>query len=159
MVLVADELKKKRADLGAQIEELRIQIAALEQQQIAFDLVIRTYEPDYMPDTSGAVRRSKRVAPSPNSITQLFMGFARRSFVLRTLRKAESPMSTADFARVFATETGLAEDDVRLGQSCSALLPLTEFTENHVAVRMSRKGIFRKAKTVPVVTENSRRHA
>lgn len=68
MVLVADELKKKRADIGVQIEELRIQIAALEQQQIAFDLVIRTYEPDYMPDTSGTVRRAKRTASSPNRI-------------------------------------------------------------------------------------------
>jgi hypothetical protein len=116
MVLVADELKRKRAELGEQIEGLRSQIAALEQQQTAFDLVIRTYEPDYMPDASGTLRRSKRAAPSPNSITQLFKGFDRRSFVLRTLRKAESPMSTADFARVFATETGLPEDDARLGQ-------------------------------------------
>jgi hypothetical protein len=116
MVLIADELKRKRAELGEQIEGLRIQISALEQQQIAFDLVIRTYEPDYMPDASGTVRRSKRETPSPNSITQLFKGFDRRSFVLRTLREAESPMSTADFARVFATETGLPEDDARLGQ-------------------------------------------
>jgi len=116
MVLVADELKRKRADLGAQIEELRIQIAALEQQQIAFDLVIRTYEPDYMPDASGTVRRAKRTSSSPNGITQLFKDFDRRSFVLRTLREAERPMSTADFARIFTIETGLSDDDARLGQ-------------------------------------------
>ena len=44
-------------------------------------------------------------------------------------------------------------------ESCGALLALTEFTENHSPARMSWKLIFRKAKTVPVVTENSRRQA
>lgn len=42
--------------------------------------------------------------------------------------------------------------------SCRALLPFTQFTDSHSPVRMSRKGIFRKAKTVFEVTENSRRH-
>ena len=37
MVLVADELKKKRAEIGLKVEEMRAQIVALEQQQAAFD--------------------------------------------------------------------------------------------------------------------------
>lgn len=46
MVLVADELKKKRAEIGLGIEEMRAQIAVLEQQQAAFDVVIQADEPD-----------------------------------------------------------------------------------------------------------------
>jgi hypothetical protein len=42
MVLVADELKKKRAEIGLKVEEMRAQIVALEQQQAAFDVVIQT---------------------------------------------------------------------------------------------------------------------
>ena len=43
-------------------------------------------------------------------------------------------------------------------ESWKALFPSTEFTDSHSAVRMSRKDIFRKAKTVFEVTESSRRH-
>ncbi len=49
MVLVADELKRKRSDIGSKIEELRAQIVSLERQQAAFDVVIQTYEPEYSP--------------------------------------------------------------------------------------------------------------
>lgn len=117
MVLVADELKRRRAEIGIQIEELRGQIATLEQQQAAFDLVIQAYEPGYLPETSSVVRRrQKRQGQSTNNISELFKGFDRRSFVLRTLREAHRPITTAEFARAFARETGLAEDDTRLGQ-------------------------------------------
>ena len=49
MVLVADELKRKRAEIAAKIEELRPQIVSLEQQQASFDVVIQAYEPEYSP--------------------------------------------------------------------------------------------------------------
>ena len=40
----------------------------------------------------------------------------RRGFVLRTRREAGRPITTAECAQAFARETGLAEDDARLGQ-------------------------------------------
>ncbi|UFS80156.1 hypothetical protein LPB79_02415 (plasmid) [Rhizobium sp. T136] len=42
--------------------------------------------------------------------------FDRRGFILRTLREAGRPISTAQCAQTFARETGFGEDDARLGQ-------------------------------------------
>lgn len=60
MVLVADELKKKRAEIGLRIEEMRAQIAVLEQQPAAFDVVIQADEPDYKPICEPLVARRCR---------------------------------------------------------------------------------------------------
>jgi prefoldin subunit 5 len=38
-MLVVEELKKRREELGAKIEALRGEIASLEQQRAAFDIV------------------------------------------------------------------------------------------------------------------------
>lgn len=117
MALVAEELKRRRSEIGVQIEQMRRQIATLEQQQAAFDLVIQTYEPEYLPEATGVTRRrQKRQEKNANSVSDLFKDFDRRGFVLRTLRDAGRPMTTAEFSRVFASETGLTEDDDRLGQ-------------------------------------------
>lgn len=116
MVLVADELKRKRADIDIQIEVLRRQIVVLEQQQAAFDVVIRTYEPDYAPAaTSGSVPR-RRKGDGADGISALFKNIDRRSFTLRTLRQARRPITTAECALAFAREVGLEQNDPRLGQ-------------------------------------------
>jgi hypothetical protein len=93
------------------------QIVVLEQQQAAFDVVIRSYEPDYSPVSDGsAVRRRRKLdGVDMNGISVLFKGFDRRSFVLRTLQEAGRPITTADFAAAFARENGLGEYDARLG--------------------------------------------
>ncbi len=63
MALVADELKRKRAEIGSRIDELRAEIALLERQQSAFDEVIQSYDPEYIADMAPrAVRRRKREA-------------------------------------------------------------------------------------------------
>ncbi|CVI63188.1 hypothetical protein CFBP4996_27450 (plasmid) [Agrobacterium leguminum] len=69
MVLVAEELKNKRAEIGLKVEEMRAQIVALERQQVAFDVVIQTYELDYSPVSESRIldRRRKRVATDPVS--------------------------------------------------------------------------------------------
>lgn len=115
MVLVADELKRKRAEIGIKIEELRAQIVSMERQQAAFDMVIRTYEPDDSPvGTPRAATRRKR--QGVDEVSELLKHIDRRGFVLRTLREAGRPITTAECAQAFARETGLAEDDARLGQ-------------------------------------------
>jgi hypothetical protein len=61
MVLVADELKKKRAEIGMKVEEMRAQIVSLE-QQAPFDVVIQTYEiGNRLSQTLDQLARAKRV--------------------------------------------------------------------------------------------------
>ncbi len=49
MVLVVDELKRKQVETGLRVGELRAQIILVEQQQAAFDVVMRSYDPDHAP--------------------------------------------------------------------------------------------------------------
>lgn len=91
MAVVTDELKRKRAEIGVPIEDLRKQIAILEQQQAAFEIVVRSYEPDYSPEAVNS------------------KNFERRGFVFRMLRQAGRPITAADFATAFAREKGLGE--------------------------------------------------
>lgn len=112
MVLVVDELKQRRAEIGAEINDLRKQISTLEQQRAAFDVVIRSYEPDY--EAAPATKLRKRGGSA--AVSTLFKDFDRRGFTLRTLREAGKPISTAECAQAFAREIGLDQDDPRMGQ-------------------------------------------
>lgn len=115
MVDVADELKRKNAEIGAEIDDLRRRISTLEQQRAAFDVVIRAYEPGYSASTSPSVAR-RRKGDGADGITDLFKDFDRRSFTLRTLRQAGRPITTAECALAFAREVGLEQDDARMGK-------------------------------------------
>ncbi|MGX9989267.1 hypothetical protein N2600_16355 [Rhizobium sp. WSM1274] len=123
MVLVADELKRKQAEIRLRIEELRLELAALEQQQAAFVVVIRTYEPEYDPGTEPRVfrRRSKRDGSNTDGVSDLFRDFDRRGFALRTLREAGRPITTVECATAFARETGLGDNDAGPGKIGNAL--------------------------------------
>lgn len=115
MVLVADELKRKRAEIDTKIEELRAQIVSMERQQAAFYVVIQSYEPEYSP--AGAPRpTARRKRQGVDEVSEMLKDIDRRGFVLRTLREAGRPITTAECAQAFARQTGLAEDDARLGQ-------------------------------------------
>ncbi len=113
---VADELKRKSAEIGAEIDDLKKQISMLEQQRCAFDIVIRTYEPDYASATSTVGTARRRKSDGADGISALFKGFDRRSFTLRTLRQAGHPITTAECALAFAREVGLEHDDPRMGK-------------------------------------------
>lgn len=115
MANIADELKRKSAQIGAEIDDLRNRISTLEQQRIAFAVVIRTYDPGFSgAPSSSAVRRRKGAGTA--DISDLFKDFDRRSFTLRTLRQAGRPITTGECALAFAREVGLEEDDVRMGK-------------------------------------------
>jgi len=47
LIFVANELKKKRAEIGVKVEELRALMLVLEQRQAVFEVVIRM--PGYSP--------------------------------------------------------------------------------------------------------------
>lgn len=76
MTLVVDELKKKRAETDLRISEMQAQISVLEQQA--------TFDESRMMSTRISQLSSKASAA--------------RGFVLRTLREAGRPITTADFA-------------------------------------------------------------
>ncbi|MCS4095938.1 hypothetical protein [Rhizobium sp. BK176] len=114
MVDVTGELKRKSAEIGAEIDDLRKRLSTLEQQRAAFDVVIQTYEPGYAAAASlGVVRR--RGGEGANGISALFKDFDRRSFTLRTLRQAGRPITMAECGSAFAREIGLEEGDPGMG--------------------------------------------
>jgi hypothetical protein len=113
---VVEELRKKREELGARIEALRGEIALLEQQRVAFDVVLRVYDESYRPDSVVRVRSRKPPRIAASSVTPLLKHVDKRGTLLRILREAEAPVSTTDCAKQVALQIGLTEDDPRLGQ-------------------------------------------
>ena len=59
---------------------------------------------------------TRRKRQGVDEVSELLKDIDRRGFVLRTLREAGRPITTAECAQAFARENGLAEDDARLGQ-------------------------------------------
>ena len=114
MVHGVDELKRRSIEIDTEIDDLQRRIVLLQQQRAAFDVVIQVYDPEHAPAAShGVVRRRSK---GGNDISLLFKDFDRRSFVLRTLREAGRPISTAECASAFAIEIGLEQDDPRMGK-------------------------------------------
>jgi hypothetical protein len=112
---VAEELKVKRPEIGARIEAIRIEVTELKRQQSAIDAVIAICEPGYAV-SAPRVRRGGRKAAASGPLDEVFKGIDRRNFVLKTLREAGKPITTADCAAALAREVGLPDGDTRLGQ-------------------------------------------
>ena len=113
---LVEELKKKREELGTRIEALRGEIAILEQQRAAFDTVLKICDESYRPDSGVRVRSRKPPKVPASSVTPLLKDLDKRGALLRILRDAEAPVSTADCAKQVALQIRLTEDDPRLGQ-------------------------------------------
>lgn len=112
---VAEELKVKRAEIGSRIEAIRNEVVELERQQTAIDAVIAIYEPGYATEAPRG-RRGGRKASAAGELEEVFKGIDRRNFVMKTLREAGKPITTADCAAALAREVGLADGDARLGK-------------------------------------------
>jgi hypothetical protein len=112
---IADELKTKRDEVAGKIDALRREIASLELQCGAFDVVIRVYDADYRPESAKPLRARKPSKVSASSVTPLLHGIDKRGTLLRMLRDANSPISTSDCARTLAAKIGLPTDDPRVG--------------------------------------------
>jgi hypothetical protein len=115
MVEVVDVLKVKLGEIDAQIERLRREIGALDDQKAAFEKVIKVYDPEF----KTAVSASKRQRTSPREtassrVTELLKGKNNRHVVLDILRRSDRPTSSAEIARQFSTEIELGEEAERL---------------------------------------------
>ncbi|WP_313601076.1 hypothetical protein [Rhizobium sp.] len=115
---IEGELKRKQREVGEQIERLKAEIARLQSQQAAFDLVLQAYDPNHIPEAGTATGRRvpKNSQAASSGMRGIFKGFDRRGFVLRTLREAGRPITTSDCALAYIREQGLPDDDHRLSQ-------------------------------------------
>lgn len=108
-----EELKKKWEELGSRIKALRGEIAIHEQQRAAFDTILKVYDESYRPDGAARTRSRKPPEIPASSVTPLLKELVKRGALLRILRDAEAPVSTADCAKQVALQIGLAEDHPR----------------------------------------------
>lgn len=112
-----DELKRKRGEVCGRIDALRSEIASLEEQRAAFDIIIiKVYDPRYRVEAAAQARVRRPSKVSASSVTPLLKGVDKRGCLLRMLREADGPISTGDCARMLAGQIGMADDDPRLGQ-------------------------------------------
>ena len=113
---LVEELKKKREELEPKIDALRGEIAVLEQQRAAFDTVLKVYDESYRPNGAARICSRKPLKVPASAVTPLLKDLDKRGALLRILRDAEAPVSTADCAKQVALQIRLTEDDPRLGQ-------------------------------------------
>lgn len=88
---VDEELKRKRAELIGEVEELTARIQAINGQVSAIDQVIEIYDPAYAPLGTAAPK-----PPRPRAAKQLPPEFARinkNEAILEVLREAERPVN------------------------------------------------------------------
>lgn len=103
MVSVVEELKRKLAEVDAQLAAIRKEAAALEGQRAAFETVISVYDPAFTATTRAKADRS---TPTKR-VTDLLKGKDVRGGILIALRDAEEPLRASDIAQSFVTQEGI----------------------------------------------------
>lgn len=148
MVDVVDGLKAKLAEINSKMEELRRGIVVLDDQRVAFETVIKVFEPSFestVPPSKG--RRASSRETASGRVTELLKGRNNRHTVLDILRRAGRPITTAEIADKFANESNLGSEGGRLE---SALISRFSATLNGLV----KQGLVRQAGTA----EDGRRH-
>lgn len=147
MVDVLDELKAKLAEINSKMEELRREIVVLDDQRVAFETVIKVYEPGFeLAAPPSKPRRASSRETTSGRVTELLKGRNNRHIVLDILRRAERPTTTAEIAEKFASEADLGSEAARLE---SALTSRFSATLNGLV----KQGLVRQAGTA-----DGRRH-
>lgn len=141
------ELKDELAGIDARLEDLRSQIAILEDQRAAFEKVIQFCDPDFRPRVAEPkLKRASSGNSSSGRVTELLNGKNNRHVVLDILRRCERPASTAEIARQFSFDTGLGEEAERLQTALASRFSAT-------LDGLLKQGLVRQAGTV-----DGRRH-
>ncbi|WEZ85771.1 hypothetical protein P6U16_22300 (plasmid) [Rhizobium sp. 32-5/1] len=148
MVEVVDESKVKSAEIDGKMEVLRREIVVLDDQNAAFETVIRDCDPDFeLAAPPSKARRASSRRTASGRVTELLKGKNNRHTVLDILRRSERPATTAEIAEKFARDAGLGSETARLE---SALTSRFSATLNGLV----RQGLVRQAGTA----EDGRRH-
>ena len=109
---VEEELKRKRAKLLGEADQLSRRIEAIKKQVSAIDQVIAIYDPPHTaPSVAKAERkRSRQEFSIPVELTKL----NKTAEILEVLREAREPLSSADCTSRIAAKHGIAADDLAL---------------------------------------------
>ncbi|NGO56091.1 hypothetical protein [Allomesorhizobium camelthorni] len=123
---IAEELKRKRAELSKRMQEITREQMAMQGQMTALDKVIALYDPDYLPEKAEEPSRRRGRPRNEGQVTSreinaLLSNVNKRRAVLEILRDAGRPLSTAECAAKFASRLGLEDNDHRLGQIANRL--------------------------------------
>jgi predicted transcriptional regulator len=111
-VKVEEELKRKRAELLSEIEELKLRIETTKKQVAAIDEVIALYDPAHMELL--VVRTERKRARQEVPILHELARLNKTTAILEALRGAGQPASSADCANRIALKHGVAADDPAL---------------------------------------------
>jgi 3,4-dihydroxy-2-butanone 4-phosphate synthase len=111
-VKVEEGLKRKRAELLSEIEELKLRVETIKKQVAAIDEVIELYNPAH---TELLVARTERKrARQEVPILHELARPNKTAAILEALREAGQPASSADCANRIALKHGVAADDPAL---------------------------------------------
>lgn len=102
MAGAVEELLKKRAELTEQRQTLEQQIKQIDSDVAAIDKVARLFAPSILPTV--APRKRALGGRSP------FSGENLSAIVLKTIREAKEPISTAACSAAIAMDKGLGDD-------------------------------------------------
>jgi len=103
MAGAVEELLKKRAELTEQRQTLEQQIKQIDSDVAAIDQVARLFDPSILPTTTPRKR-----APAGRNP---FSGENLSAIVLKTIREAKEPISTAACSAAIVRDKRLPEDD------------------------------------------------
>lgn len=105
---VEEELKRKRAELLDEADQLPHRIEAIKKQVSAIDQVIAIYNPAHTAPLAARAerKRSGQEVPIPVELTTL----NKTAAILEVLNEAREPLSSADGTRRIAAEHGIVAD-------------------------------------------------
>lgn len=135
------ELKTKRAELSARVQELVAEVSACQVQIAARDTVIRIYDPEWKVEAPAGKRRGR--PPMAGSLKQLKLiikGTNTRQLTLEILRKADRPVTLSECTSTFAEKHGIADDD--------PMVPAIGKTLTSVLAKLKADGRVRTASTM-----------
>lgn len=109
---VAQDLKRKRAEIEERIGDLMAQIAEARETVAALDRILPLYDREWAAGKPGAARRLTRRTKSEaaTELDRVIGGTNARRMTLDILRAAGRPLSTHECAEAFAARHELAAD-------------------------------------------------
>lgn len=109
---IEEELKRKRAELRDEVEQLVLRIEVINKQVSAIDQVIAIYDPAHKPSSAALPRRkqARQEVPLPDVLVRLNKSAA----ILEVLREAGEPLSSADCTNRIVEKQGIVLDDPAL---------------------------------------------
>ncbi len=134
---LADELKRKRAELKERLQELTREQVEVQAQIGALDRVIGIYDPGYAPSDAPPPRGRPRKDDNMSvaEVKTLMKGLNKRQAVLEILREAREPLTTADCAAKLAAQIGLAVSHAQVSYIANKVSAVLDQLANNDRVR------------------------